>query len=114
MSPGTKVGVSPLSEEELSQLDLGHMKGLADALRPDLAKILSPPFDQNNLVTSAMQKAMEDYHQLGYENKVKAMSKILDAYTDGQLSVTVLLEGLDLTEPEKKKNNGFFGRFKRH
>ena len=115
MSPDTKVGSGFLSEQELAELDLGHMKGLAEALSPNLAKLLlSDPFEQQQIVIKAAETAKVQYHELKFENNVKKVDLILEAYNNGQLALPVLLEKLGLTESEKKNNGGLFGFLRRH
>jgi len=114
MSKETQVGVGSLSIEELVELDLGHMRGLADVLKPHFQQLqISSPLEQEQILIEAAQKAKKDYEALGYQKKVEGVDRVLKAFSEKKLSMTDLLTGLGLIEPVKERKGGFLGRFKR-
>lgn len=102
---------------------LRTMKGLRTALIIEVRREFetfdlerlegADPVVQERIVREALAKAGEVYDKLLYRDKTEQLRQVVEAFQEGRLSVTGLLQGLELKpKTEAGKDGGFLGKIR--
>ncbi len=107
----TSVERGPLQGTELDSLELRYMEVLKAALKKVAEAVYmgegikglkgAAPEDQRKVVEMAFEEAHKGYAALGYPRKQSQLLRTREAYNEGRLELTGLLQGLKLEATPK-------------